>query len=48
MLCLHVSNVPQCVWCPVKAGESIGSLGSRAANGCEPPYRCWESNLSPL
>lgn len=36
-----------CMHCLQRA-ESTGSLWTGVKDGCEPPYRCWESNFNPL
>ena len=37
-----------CVWYPQSSGDSVRSLGTGGADGCEPPRGCWESNPGPL
>jgi hypothetical protein len=46
ILCVWAfSYMDVCVPCPE---ESIQSFGTGIAVGCEPPCRCWDSNLCPL
>lgn len=33
---------------PMKVRQGITSPGSEVEDYCEPPYGCWEPNVSPL
>lgn len=37
-----------CVWFQQRSEEGIGSPGTGATDGCEPPCECWDSNPGPL
>ena len=37
-----------CITVPEKVRRGVRSLGTEVTDSCEPPWRCWESNPSPL
>ena len=45
-VCVSVCHVYP--WYPQKLKEKVRSSGTGVKDGCEPPCRCWESNLGPL
>ena len=40
--------MPVHAWCPRRPEGGTGSPGTRGADGCELPCRCWELNSSLL
>lgn len=48
IFCLHVCLITKCVQCQKRPEEDIVSPPTKVADGCEPPFGCWELNMGLL